>query len=476
MTHDDTPERPDAGPATPPAAGPPGAPTEGPPPAGGPEHPAGPPADQARRRLVRSRNKRMIAGVAAGLGEYAGVDPVLFRVLFAVLALPIFGWVGLLLYLVGWLLLPDDGEDASPAESMLGRGGRNAGTSIEGVLLAAGAALLAILLIRHNIGDGGDVALLLVIVIGGLLLLRNIDARRRPVGPVAGFRPGGPPPAYPSVPYPSPYGPYAGSGQPAPGPAGTGALTTPMSTVGAPTAPLTAAGATVPPYSYGNPPPTPPPYGYGNPPPTPPPPVPRPAPSVLGRLTLSALAVALGVLGLLDATTGHDITARHYLALALAVLGTGLLLGTLLGRARWLIWVGVPLTVALIATSTAEVVFRGGIGDRAFTLTTANGIADRYEVGAGTMTVDLSAVDFTDRDIHTDVRVGIGDLQITVPPNVDVTIRVHAGVGDVTLFGVDYSGAGVTQAVTDDGSDGAGGGSLDLVLNVSLGQVEVLRA
>jgi phage shock protein PspC (stress-responsive transcriptional regulator) len=406
----------------------------------------------------------MIAGVAAGLGEYAGVDPVLFRVLFAVLALPIFGWVGLLLYLVGWLLLPDDGEDASPAESMLGRGGRTAGTSIEGILLAAGAALLAILLIRHNIGDGGDVALLLVIVIGGLLLLRNIDARRRPVGPVAGFRPGGPPPAYPSARYPSPYGPYAGSGQPAPGPAGAGPLTTPMSAVGAPTAPLAAAGAAVPP------------YGYGTPPPTPPPPVPRPAPSVLGRLTLSALAVALGVLGLLDATTGHDISARHYLALALAVLGTGLLLGTLLGRARWLVWVGVPLTVALIATSTAEVVFRGGVGDRAFIPTTASAVAGRYEIGAGTMTVDLSGVDFTDRDIHTDVRVGVGDLRITVPRNVDVTIRVHAGIGDVRLFGVDYSGAGVTQAVTDDGADGAGGGSLELVLNVSLGQVEVFRA
>ena len=46
----------------------------------------------------------MVTGVAGGLGEYFRVDPVIFRVLFAVLSF--FGGVGLLLYLLCWLLIP----------------------------------------------------------------------------------------------------------------------------------------------------------------------------------------------------------------------------------------------------------------------------------------------------------------------------------------------------------------------------------
>jgi phage shock protein PspC (stress-responsive transcriptional regulator) len=409
----------------------------------------------------------MIAGVAGGLGEYAGIDPVLFRVLFAVLALPIFGWVGLLLYLLGWLLLPDDGEESSPAESLLGRGGRAAGTSVEGVLLGVGAALLAILLVRGDIGDGGDVVLLLLLVIGGTLLMRKIERRRGRTGALAGFSPGGPPPAYPTAPYPPAYSPYTGYGQPAAGAAGAEQLTAPLAAVGAPTAPLPGVGTPAPPYGYA-----------GSPPPPPPPSRPaRPRePSVLGRLTLSAMAIALGVLGVLDAARGYDLTARHYLALALAVLGAGLLVGTVVGRARWLVWLGVLVSVALIASSTAEVVFRGGAGDREFRPTSVSAVADRYEVGAGTMTIDLSQVDFTDRDVRTDVRAGVGDIRIAVPPEVDVTIRAHAGAGDLTLLGVHYEGLQVSQTITDDGPDGAGGGALELVVNVGLGEVEVFRA
>lgn len=47
----------------------------------------------------------MISGVAGGLGEYFAVDPVIFRVLFAVLSF--FGGVGLLMYGLAWLLVPE---------------------------------------------------------------------------------------------------------------------------------------------------------------------------------------------------------------------------------------------------------------------------------------------------------------------------------------------------------------------------------
>ena len=68
----------------------------------------------------RSRTDRKFAGVAGGLGRALGIDPVLLRVAFVVLT--VFGGFGGLLYVIGWLLLPDDGEEYSAAQSLLGRG------------------------------------------------------------------------------------------------------------------------------------------------------------------------------------------------------------------------------------------------------------------------------------------------------------------------------------------------------------------
>lgn len=60
---------------------------------------------RAPRRLRRSRVERKIAGVCGGLGEFVDIDPVLFRVLFVVLAF--MGGAGILLYLAFWLAMPD---------------------------------------------------------------------------------------------------------------------------------------------------------------------------------------------------------------------------------------------------------------------------------------------------------------------------------------------------------------------------------
>jgi len=56
------------------------------------------------KKLYRSIEDRKIAGVCGGLGEYFDLDPVLFRAAFVVLAF--LGGLGILLYLVLWLLIP----------------------------------------------------------------------------------------------------------------------------------------------------------------------------------------------------------------------------------------------------------------------------------------------------------------------------------------------------------------------------------
>lgn len=68
-------------------------------------------------RLYRSRSEKMIAGVCGGLGEYFDVDPVLIRLLFVVTAL--ISGVGLLAYIILWIVVPMQGNEDAPREQAL---------------------------------------------------------------------------------------------------------------------------------------------------------------------------------------------------------------------------------------------------------------------------------------------------------------------------------------------------------------------
>lgn len=61
-----------------------------------------------KNRLTRSKNK-MIAGVCAGIGEWLGWDPTLIRILYVVLSVLSIGFPGILVYIILWVIMPDDG-------------------------------------------------------------------------------------------------------------------------------------------------------------------------------------------------------------------------------------------------------------------------------------------------------------------------------------------------------------------------------
>lgn len=60
------------------------------------------------KRLTRSTSDKMVCGVAAGLADYLGVDPVLIRLAFVLVALAGHG-AGLLLYIVLCIVMPEEG-------------------------------------------------------------------------------------------------------------------------------------------------------------------------------------------------------------------------------------------------------------------------------------------------------------------------------------------------------------------------------
>ena len=64
---------------------------------------------ELRNRIYRSRDERMLAGVAGGLAEYVDVDPTLIRLTWAVATL-VTGPVALLLYVLCALIIPREPE------------------------------------------------------------------------------------------------------------------------------------------------------------------------------------------------------------------------------------------------------------------------------------------------------------------------------------------------------------------------------
>ena len=70
-----------------------------------------------RSALRRPFQDRMLAGVAAGLARYFGVDPTIIRIAFVVLT--IVGGAGIPLYLAGLLLIPEEGSDQSIAGTII---------------------------------------------------------------------------------------------------------------------------------------------------------------------------------------------------------------------------------------------------------------------------------------------------------------------------------------------------------------------
>jgi phage shock protein PspC (stress-responsive transcriptional regulator) len=71
------------------------------------------------KRLLRLKKDRMVAGVCAGLAAYFKVDVNLVRLGFGVFT--VFYGLGILIYLIAWAILPEEGADNSILESFVQR-------------------------------------------------------------------------------------------------------------------------------------------------------------------------------------------------------------------------------------------------------------------------------------------------------------------------------------------------------------------
>lgn len=509
---------------------------------------------------TRSRDSRVLAGVCGGLARRTDIDPVVYRVTFAVLGCL---GVGLLLYGAAWLLLPRDGDDGAEAERLLRR-------RIDGPAILA--VLVAVLLVGGLFpSDFGSPTIALVVVLGVAALaaqrrgvdlagaLRSVPGRLRfpprtegrtegaaaashePTGHDTGPpgraapeetranaespHPGGgasrmapddrpatadpvpgsaqPPPPWQPPPHPStPTSPLVrppdesrtgsddraehpayGPGAPYPPDAPTHWLYGPAATEAPRTAempgsagmPGSVPGSDVPPYS---------PYAYGYSPTEtfPAAPEQRTRGGLLTLLTISAALVVAGALTALTLAGVAPLGPELVLAAVIVTIGAGLLVGTLYGRGRPLVAIGLPLSVILIAITAlghpqgASVL--DGFGERSWQPT---GEVERpYHLGAGEGHLDLTDLPPGDAyEITADV--GAGELRVRVPRTAEVTVHAQVYLGTIRLddsqiaSGHDLSVTRTLSPSQPSSGPDADRTSIELHLGTRMGEVVVDR-
>ncbi|GAA0331519.1 PspC domain-containing protein [Actinoallomurus spadix] len=400
------------------------------------------------RRLTRAQEGRLITGVCAGLGRYTRIDPVVFRVGFALLVLTT--GVGVLLYIGAFLLMgaPDGGP------SKIERWGRRLFDG-DGALTLLGAALGASAVFAAA-GDWGSLDALAAFIVFALTL---VVARSRGVDLVGAAR--GLPETVKGRPL-SVWTPPASSDPPLPYQAPDGmidlarlARAEPLGTRPSETDP---------------------------PPPSPP----RPAPVVPRRrrsyLTACTLVTAVLVAGVLYAVGDRrpDLgRLQIIIAGALVVVAAGLLIGSWFGRDRKLIFVGAIMSLALASSSIA--------GDPAVARRThamawrPAGVANAeqsHRVLIGEGTVDLTSVPLTPgQRLNVTATVTLGVLTVRLPATARVELDAQSFLGDITVDRQIISGprAKVNRVLAPEAPPADGAPVIALRLRGKVGDMEVTR-
>lgn len=197
-------------------------------------------------------------------------------------------------------------------------------------------------------------------------------------------------------------------------------------------------------------------------------------PSRVGPVALGAIMVSGGVLAAMSALGIAHPGPVTFVGTALLLLGLGLVAGTFMGRPRGFIFLGMILSAALAATSLFAIRWGGSIGDFTYVPTSVAALQSKYQVFAGQVGLDLRQVDFHGRSADMRAEVGFGQLVVLVPADVRVEVDAKLGAGELTAFGDTKDGLQPRLRAVSPGATTAAG-ILRLHLNGGAGQMEVAR-
>lgn len=436
--------------------------------------------------IRRSATDVKLTGLCGGVAQHWGIDPLLVRVGWALLALS--GGIGLVLYLAGWLLIPVEGNQKALADDLFGESVRRWPRELWIALVVVASVVMSAIFGWLSPFGFAPAVVIAVIWYFGFYRGRHSKADRAPAPPADAAALGSAPSAEPQfVQYPGPPTPFTEAAE-------AWQRRIAEHTRQVPVEPRTAA---TPPVEWPSPPST----NMSEPTSDPDPaehtaflaepdPVglyvePTPAAPVkmsdaksakrLRMVSLIALGLTLSALGMAQAV-GVAIPLAAYLAAALLVIGVTLVVATWLGAARGLLPVGAVLAVAVLIVTAAGPALRVPIPASSHAYTTqaqlpAAGDAEDF----GTLAIDLSQLAITTDASYT-AHVDVGRLDVRVPKDARVVVNYTAEMGAVHAYGEEIeAGSEITGRIDPPQPAQPGQHTLTLNLSVDAGNIQVQR-
>ncbi|WP_329349709.1 PspC domain-containing protein [Streptomyces sp. NBC_01261] len=430
--------------------------------------PGGGIAAAAPHRFRRDRRSKVLAGVCAGLGRQCDMDPVIFRITLAVLSAT--GGIGLIFYGFAWLFVPYDDEEENEVRKLFT--GRVDGQALAAVLFAlVGCGVFLSMLNNASV-------LTFAVVLSLLLAGAGYWSQQRGApdpDPLAAQAVADAPPEAQAPPvataYPSWWrdpivkdGTHVG---------GTGYLWGPGDSRDRDIADVIDV-RLAPSYPH---------WPADQRAPRPLPPKTR-GPRWIGGwvFLLALLAGGLGTAAKWDdQALGTSLQAG--LACALVVFGLGIAISAFLGRTgAGSVFLAIVTAGLLAASAALPKDLTTHWEHLTWQPAAVADVRQKYDLGNGVGTLDLTRLRLANgQTVATDAEVGVGQLKVIVPPNVTVRLSVHVRVGDIQLPGDDKKDVDVEpgkhKQVTLTPATGVKSiGTLDLDLQVGVGQAEVSRA
>lgn len=386
----------------------------------------------------RSRSDRLVAGVCSGIGRALDIDPVLIRVVIGVLI--VLG-PGLPIYLAAWLLMPQEGSDRSVAQDVLGDRVRTDHPWLWPTVIGVGVFIA--ILIASSV-DSGPFKLGPIVVIGVIwyvFFYKKKDGRSHWSHGFHGRK---------STPTTQPTSPVRP--QDSPRPQDTTGTTT-VQPVWTEDDPLGL-------------------YVDETPAPRPAQPVVRANPGlrIVKPLVLSATLLAIVIAWIAQASL------PLMLAIGLATLGLGMLVGGFAGKTLGLLPVGILLAFGVAATQIFPAVPRvRDVNYVASPSTPITATTPAFQVDAGSIRIDLTKAVFA-KGAKITAGGKAGEIVVQLPKDVDVIGSGSVKMGNVHAFGRDKGGYHAELTFSDLGADKvAGPNAVELDLDLTTGSIVVER-
>ncbi len=161
---------------------------------------------------------------------------------------------------------------------------------------------------------------------------------------------------------------------------------------------------------------------------------PRPR-SPLAWYAIGGLLLTVGLLAAASQIGDITVAPGQFFGTALVVLGIGLVIGAWWGRARILILLVILLAPMGVAGSFLTAPLEGGVGDHRYAPVTAAEVQDAYRSLGGRLTLDLTQLTTSPRDIHIAASVAVGQLMVILPEGASIELHTQVGAGDVIVLG-----------------------------------------